>query len=250
MRSIAITDIGNPRVKVANEIIDSIQSKNIKIKEIIESHLNKTQAKILVNECESLVDGVFISTLNIDEIGDISFAMNNICLDNVFCEHLNIPTNNSNNERNITESHRNFLNKLGNKLIELFIDDKKITIKKSNELSTNKIVLELCFSFPNNEYQLFIIISENVCHHYAEIFQPHSTFSAPQVMQCLDAVPFDLNAVLMSGELAISALDNVRIGDVIELKKHDLIDVKVGPKSVFKGQLIVAEDNQLGVKYE
>ncbi len=250
MRSIAITDIGNPRVKVAKKTLDSVQLKNKEIKEIIETFLNKTPLKITVNEAESLPGDLFISSLDIDAIGTLSFAINKICLDNIFCAYLNIPTDNSNHARNITESHRNFLNKLGNKLIRLFIDENKITINNNNELGNNKIVLELYLQFPDQEYPLFIILNENVCQYYAREFQPVANFSITQVMQRLEAIPFELSAVLMSGKLAINQLDNLQIGDVIELKKHDLVDVKIGPKPLFKGQIFVAEDNQLGVKYE
>ncbi len=253
MQQIAITDIGNQKNIIKRRVVDFFKSQKTTLKEQIERIFNLHSSSVGIAETNCNVDEMYNANFSLDGLGVVTFSVSYNTLDRMFCKHLNvgdINTEETANESNITVSHINFFNKLVKKLMEQLFPNSNCSHLKFEKQVNNKIQISLQFNIEDYTEELTMSFNDNSLDIFSEDLEKAKPFNKEDVVRTLNTIPLDLNAILMKTELSINQVDSLSVGDIIDLKKQELIDVKVGNHTLFKGQLVTGDNAQLGVKYE
>ncbi len=253
MQQIAITDIGNQKNIIKRRVIEFFKLQKTTLKEQIERIFNVHSAS--VNACETNydLDDMYNANFEIDGLGIVTFSVPFLILDKMFCKHLNvgdIKSKDTINENDITVSHINFFNKMIEKLMKQLFPKSNCSHLKFEKQANNKIQVSLQFDIEQSEKELTMSFNDSSLDFFSEDLEKAKPFNKEDVIRTLNMIPLDLNAILMKTELSINQVDELSVGDIIDLQKQEFIDVKVGNHTLFKGQLVTGDNAQLGVKYE
>jgi flagellar motor switch/type III secretory pathway protein FliN len=253
MQHIAITDIGNPKIAIKKRIIEFLQEHANVIKRQLRGTFNGVSVEVEPREEGSSEEDLHEICLDISNIGIISFSLSISTLDKLFCKHLNIPTNSSDSNvgiNSITVSHSKFFERFVSKIINCLFPSEKIKTIQCEKIKHTDIGINCELIVGNIHEDMFITFSEESLKYFSNGLRKYKPFTQKDVVATLNQVPVDISAILMKTELSIDALDTISVGDVIDLQKPEQIDVKVSGNTLFKGQLVIDEHAQFGVKYE
>ncbi len=253
MQHIAITDIGNPKIAIRKRIIEFLQEHANVIKRQLRGTFNGVPVQVEPIDDGSLEEDLHEICLDINNIGIISFSLSKSTLDKLFCKHLNIPTNMSDSNVgniSITVSHNKFFDRFVSKIVNCLFPNEKINTIQCEKIKQTDIRINCQISAGNLNEEMFITFSEDALNYFSNGLRKNKPFTKKDVITTLSQVPVDVSAILMKTELSIDQVDSISVGDVIDLQKTEQIDVQVSGNTLFKGQLVVDEHAQLGVKYE
>ncbi|WP_165311072.1 FliM/FliN family flagellar motor switch protein [Vibrio ziniensis] len=253
MQHIAITDIGNPKIAIKKRIIEFLQEHANVIRRQLRGTFNGVSVLVEPREDGSSEEDLHEICLDISNIGIISFSLSIKALDKLFCKHLNIPTNNSDgnvSNNSITVSHRKFFERFVTKIITCLFPSENIKAIQCEKIKHTDIRINCNLTVGDIDENMFITFSEDSLKYFSNGLRKYKPFTQKEVVTSLKQVPVDVSAILMRTELSIDDLDTISVGDIINLQKPEQIDVKVNGNMLFKGQLVIDEHAQFGVKYE
>ncbi len=253
MQHIAITDIGNPKIAIKKRIIEFLQEHANVITRQLRGTFNGVSVELEPREDGSSEEDLHEICLDISNIGIISFSLSISTLDKLFCKHLNIPTSNSDSNvgmNSITVSHSKFFDRFVSKIINSLFPNEKINAIQCDKIKATDIRISCELTAGDLHESMFITFSEESLTYFSNGLRKNKPFTKKDVVATLNKVPVDISAILMKTELSIDEVDCISVGDIIDLQKPEQIDVKVNGNALFKGQLVVDENAQFGVKYE
>lgn len=252
MKLISIVEIGNHKSLLTKRVIDFIQAQQIQIKTLFEKSLSIKNIELEATEAEEVPASLYTCHFSIGELGTLSASLSCRGIDNIFCRHLNIPTWVSDdilNYEKLTFSHVNFFHRQVISLLEILFPKIKVDLLKSETTQQTSIDINLSLVANECQEELYISFSNELLDYFSDGLKKQKDFNVHDVQHQLNDIPFNINVVLMKSELSINDVNAIAVGDFIELQKYDLLDVNVENQTLFKGQLIVGENAQLGVKY-